>query len=912
MYYDVLIIGARIAGSATAIRLAELGYKVCVVDRATRPSDVLSTHFMNPRGMTYLKKLGVLDTLLQDTPAFEYFDVQVDDIPLGGKTEAQTLMKRLEKTHPEEAFSPEIRYACIRRPLLDGTLQQAARNAGAEINLGTSLIDINGVTNTATLESREERREIRAKVIIGADGSRSHVAKLLRTQIFEERLVCTFACYSYFDGLALPRAVMKRRSRLSFAAVPTSFGKTMVLVFGPSQLGPVFVSDKENNFYKSIAFIDASFADYLKKKGNRAEPLRFTADQNAFLRKRSGHAIPLIGDAASFKDQCTASGMTHALRDAFLLSSEIHQAFSGKKHLETTLNAFEERRYLDHFPYYEFTAMQAEMNPLRAHEERLYRAISDSIEERNRFIGLYFDIVEVKDFFRQSRVDRLVRGYPLKMRTEKELLVHFENPLIQNKPDLALEQTCFDYVPVSGSNLLERVRPYFEFYERRRRTNTFQYSRTLHRFPGTTTRLSDDSGKIIEGINFASQDYLGLGQDPEIRAAAIEALDLYGPHSAGSPMIIGNTLLSQELEEELKRLTGKKYVLLFPTGFAAGFGSIVGIVKAQDYIVMDRLSHACLQQGARAATRKIMRYAHLDVQAARAHLREIRSGDTENGILLITEGLFSMDADSPDLRAFQDLAHEFKATLFVDVAHDLGATGPRGQGQIGIQGMYGKIDLVMGSFSKTFAANGGFLATDSEPLLHYLKMYSAPHLFSNALSPVQTGVALKAAQIIQSKIGDDLRERLNKVVSHLRNELTAGGLQCIGNPSPIVSVFIGREADARLCHAKMMENQVAAMIIEYPVVPLGATRFRLQVMASHSEEQATHAARVISRVVHEVQKRDVGSTGLPSFVNTPNSLRQILPSLTASRENKDTLPCKLSGSQSLEKPSYGTRHGNVL
>jgi glycine C-acetyltransferase/8-amino-7-oxononanoate synthase len=166
--------------------------------------------------------------------------------------------------------------------------------------------------------------------------------------------------------------------------------------------------------------------------------------------------------------------------------------------------------------------------------------------------------------------------------------------------------------------------------------------------------------------------------------------------------------------------------------------------------------------------------------------------------------------------------------------------------------MYGKIDLVMGSFSKSFASNGGFLATDSEALLHYLKMFSTPHLFSNALSPIQAGVALKAAEIMQSPKGEDLRRNLTGVIQTLRSALTNEGLVCLGQTSPIVPVFIGSEAKARISHRKMMENNLSTMIIEYPIVPLGASRFRLQVMASHTHVQALEAAKIMGKVHREI------------------------------------------------------------
>src|SRR6202035_1988703 len=152
-------------------------------------------------------------------------------------------------------------------------------------------------------------------------------------------------------------------------------------------------------------------------------------------------------------------------------------------------------------------------------------------------------------------------------------------------------------------------------------------------------------------------------------------------------------------------------------------------------------------------------FRHLDNEYCRDILTKIRSKDKENGILVVTEGLFSMDSDTPDLAALQALCHEFNATLIVDVAHDLGNLGD-GRGHIGIQDMLGKIDIIMGSFSKTFASNGGFVACKSRAVKEYLRFYSAPATFSNALSPVQAATILKAFEIVESMEGRAQRSAL--------------------------------------------------------------------------------------------------------------------------------------------------------
>ena len=215
----------------------------------------------------------------------------------------------------------------------------------------------------------------------------------------------------------------------------------------------------------------------------------------------------------------------------------------------------------------------------------------------------------------------------------------------------------------------------------------------------------------------------------------------------------------------------------------------------------------------------------------------------ENGILVVTESLFSMDSDTPDLRALQELCHEYEATLMVDVAHDLGAMGEDGRGFIGQQGMSGQIDIVMGSFSKTFASNGGFVACNSPAVRQYLKFYGCSATFSNALSPVQAATVTKAFDIVQSDKGRQLRRLLLKRVGQMRDALAAAGLQSSAIRRPIVPVLVGDEALARMVSRRLPELEVIANLVEYPAVAKGNARFRLQMMPTHSAENVAGTGR---------------------------------------------------------------------
>ncbi len=398
-----------------------------------------------------------------------------------------------------------------------------------------------------------------------------------------------------------------------------------------------------------------------------------------------------------------------------------------------------------------------------------------------------------------------------------------------------------------GSHLIDRTQPLGDWLKQRIELGTWPYSRALQTSPATLARVKSSNGVMVEGINFGSQDYLGLAGHSAIHDAAIRALSDYGPHSAASAILQGNTSLSRQLEQSLSEFVQAEHVLLFPTGWAAGFGTIVGLVRPNDYVVLDQNSHACLMQGARAATDKHTFFRHNDIEDARRKLKRIRDKDTENAILVVSEGIFSMDSDSPDIFKLQELCHEYNAVLMVDVAHDLGASGPGGTGQIGLQKMLGKIDLVMGAFSKSFCSNGGFLATHNASVKHFVSIYGGSHAFSNALSPIQAGVVNAALRIIRSEEGDLLRRKSLANINHLRASFTASGLECLGQPSPIVPVSVGDERLAKLTGRELEQNGLIANLVEFPAVSRGCARFRFQVMATHTEEQINSAVRIFNQ-----------------------------------------------------------------
>lgn len=399
----------------------------------------------------------------------------------------------------------------------------------------------------------------------------------------------------------------------------------------------------------------------------------------------------------------------------------------------------------------------------------------------------------------------------------------------------ALAGSLRDFRAPTGVDLLERTEPFFAWQDLRRDAGVWPYARSTTSAPGPRCSARDDSGKEFSGANFGSQDYLSLASHPAIKQAAQRAISDVGVHSAGSAALLGNTSGSLALEAKLSDFLGGREIVLYPTGWMAGYGAVQGLVRSSDHIVIDILAHSCLQAGTRAATQNVHVHSHLDLESIRRKLRDIRATDTVNAIMVVTESLFSMHADMPDLKALRMLCDEYAATLMVDCAHDLGSMGENGLGLLE-GGLLDSADVLMGSFSKTFASNGGFVAVRSRAAAEYLKYYSATQTFSNALSPVQTAIVSSALDIVRSAEGKALRKTLLDNIQSLRRQMSASGQTVFGSPSPIVPIGVGDEGLGRLVSKALSENGAIANLVEFPAVPIGHSRFRFQVMAAHSRD----------------------------------------------------------------------------
>jgi glycine C-acetyltransferase len=418
-----------------------------------------------------------------------------------------------------------------------------------------------------------------------------------------------------------------------------------------------------------------------------------------------------------------------------------------------------------------------------------------------------------------------------------------QNPVQNSK---ILELGLFDFRDPSGISFTDRCTPLEALIDENSKHGYFPLFRHHVTAPAIHSTVIGWGGQRYEGLNFASQDYLGLSKHPSVIDAAVNACKLYGTHSAGSEPMGGGLGEAKQLEHELADFIEHENVVLFPTGWGAGYGGIKALVRPYDYVVLDSLSHDCLQHGAKASTPNVSYFAHNDLDSLIKRLERIRNNHPDVAILVVTESLFSMDSDHADLSKFVQICKQFNAYSLVDVAHDLGSIGIEGKGILSEFGVLADVDFLIGSFSKTFACIGGFFASHSKGVSYYVRAYSGSYTFSNYLIPSQVAAIRTALSIVRSSEGTLLRQQTLANAELLRNYLQNNGLEVYGRISPMILPAIGDEKIARRAYKNCLENGLILNEIEYPACRRGVARFRLQVNPSHTTEDIKKAAEIIA------------------------------------------------------------------
>jgi 8-amino-7-oxononanoate synthase len=343
-----------------------------------------------------------------------------------------------------------------------------------------------------------------------------------------------------------------------------------------------------------------------------------------------------------------------------------------------------------------------------------------------------------------------------------------------------------------------------------------------------------DTEVIIDGkrtLMFGSNSYMGLTSDPRVKEAAAKALLKYGTGCAGSRFLNGTLDIHVRCEERLAQFVRKDAALLYSTGFQVNLGVISALVGRDDYVIMDKLNHASIVDGAKLSFGHSLRYRHNEMDSLERCFQEIPA---DKGKLTVVDGVFSMDGDIADLPTIVRLAKKYNSLVMVDDAHAIGVIGERGSGTASHFGLTEDTDLIMGTFSKSLASVGGFVAAD-EPIINYLKHTSRSLIFSASLPPANIATVMTAVDIIESE-----PERIRQLW-HNTNRM-AGGLRALGYDlgkacTPILPVQIGSDMDCfRMCMC-LSEEGVFVNPVVSPAVEPGHACIRVSLMATHTDHQ---------------------------------------------------------------------------
>jgi 8-amino-7-oxononanoate synthase len=370
----------------------------------------------------------------------------------------------------------------------------------------------------------------------------------------------------------------------------------------------------------------------------------------------------------------------------------------------------------------------------------------------------------------------------------------------------------------------------FKRHEEVKAMGLYPYFQPIYENYGPIVKM--DGREIVMA---GSNNYLGLTTDPRVKEAAIEAIKKYGTGCSGSRYLNGTLDIHIKLEEQLAEFVGKEAALLFSTGFQTNQGAIVPLIGKDEYVISDKDNHASIVQGTLISkglwgSDVLVRYRHNDMQ----HLEEvILKLPLEAGKLIVTDGVFSMSGNIVNLPELVRIARKYNARIMLDDAHGLGVLGKGGRGTANHFGLDDEVDIIMGTFSKSFASLGGFIAGE-KPVIDYIKHHSPALIFSASMTPAQVAAVLKALEIIKSE--PERIERLHYNANRVRRELKNLGFRVLDGQTPIVPVVIGDDLLTFKFWRLLFDNGVFVNAVISPAVPQGMQLLRLSFMATHEDK----------------------------------------------------------------------------
>jgi glycine C-acetyltransferase len=360
----------------------------------------------------------------------------------------------------------------------------------------------------------------------------------------------------------------------------------------------------------------------------------------------------------------------------------------------------------------------------------------------------------------------------------------------------------------------------------------------------------NDALEIVNGkevINLCSNNYLGFANHPRLKKAAIQAIEKFGVGAGAVRTINGNTILHEELDKKLAEFKGEEKVHHFQSGLNCNMGVISSIVDEGDLILSDELNHASIIDGSRLskATRKI--YKHSDMNNLEDILKQERH--LYKNVLIISDGVFSMDGDIVKLPDLVSIAKKYNAITYIDDAHGSGVLGKNGRGTIDHFHLHKEVDIIVGTLSKAIGSIGGYVA-GSEDMYDWINHRARPILFSTALPPACVAASLEAIKILQET--DEYSNKLWENTKYFQKQMQNNGFDIGQTQTPITPIIIGEEAKALLVSKKLLENGIYASPIVFPTVAKNKARIRCMISSTHNKEQLDKVIQAFINVRKEI------------------------------------------------------------
>lgn len=348
-------------------------------------------------------------------------------------------------------------------------------------------------------------------------------------------------------------------------------------------------------------------------------------------------------------------------------------------------------------------------------------------------------------------------------------------------------------------------------------------------------------------LMFGSNSYLGLSNDPRLKEAAIEAVKKYGTSCSGSRFLNGTLDIHVALEEKLARLVGKEAAVCFSTGFQVNLGVVSALCGHHDYLLLDSLDHASIIEGSRLSFGRVWKYNHNDMDSLESKLKQCHAEDVK---LIVTDGVFSMEGDIVPLPEMVALAEKYDADIMVDDAHALGVLGHQGRGTADHFGLTDKVDLIMGTFSKSFGSLGGFIAADFD-VINYLKHNARSLIFSASMPPANVAAVSCAIDIMLSE--PERIQHLWDLSNYARKQFQERGFDTGHSETPIIPLFVrNSEKSFWLCN-RLLEDGVFVTPVIAPAVPDSDSLIRFALMATHTFAQVDEAIDKITRAFRQAK-----------------------------------------------------------